>query len=125
LHLGTPTQPEPGFFPFICGISLIVLSVVLLLYAWLGRSTGMQSFGELWRPGILIMGLFVYSLILDFIGYVVATIMLSTVVLFVMEVKTVWKIGAISLVLSIASYILFDRLLGITLPQGILEVIMQ
>jgi hypothetical protein len=49
--------------------------------------------------------------------------MLSAVVLYVMDVKIWWKVLAIGLVVSLASYALFDRLLGITLPPGILEFI--
>jgi putative tricarboxylic transport membrane protein len=121
LRLGTPTEPEPGFFPFINGVALTVLSLVLLLYAWRGRSTGMAPFGQLRRPAILVVGLFVYSVILDPVGYIVATVMLAAVVLRVMNVRRIWKIATISLVVSVASYILFDRLLGIMLPPGILE----
>ena len=75
------------------------------------------------RPTILVVGLLIYSLILDLAGYVIATTMLSAVVLFVMDVKIWWKVLAIGLVVSLASYALFDRLLGITLPPGILEFI--
>jgi len=121
LDVGTPTEPEPGFFPFISGILLIVLSVMLLVYALLGRSSGIQKLGDLGRPGILVAGLFIYSLILDFAGYMISTVILSSVVLYVMEVRIIWKIAAISIFMAIVSYILFDRLLGITLPLGILE----
>jgi hypothetical protein len=123
LDLGTPTEPQPGFFPFIAGASLIVLSLLLFVYAWFGRSTGSEPLGTLWRPSILVIGLLIYSLILDYAGYVIATTMLSAVVLFVMDVKKWWKVLAISLVVSLASYTLFDRFLGITLPPGILEFI--
>lgn len=124
LDVGTPTEPEPGFFPFISGSLLIVLSVILLVYALLGRSSGTLKLGDLGRPGILVAGLFVYSLILDFTGYVISTAILSAVVLYVMEVRVIWKIAAVSIFTAIVSYILFDRLLGITLPIGILESLM-
>ena len=123
LDLGTPTEPQPGFFPFIAGISLFILSAMLLVYAWLGRSTGTDPFGDLRRPIFLVSGLLIYSLILDLAGYIIATIMLAAVVLFVMELRTWWKVFVISLVVSLVSYILFDRLLGITLPSGILGFI--
>jgi putative tricarboxylic transport membrane protein len=123
LDLGTPTEPQPGFFPFIAGASLIVLSVLLFVYARLGRSSGSKPLGTLWRPTILVIGLLIYSLILNLAGYVIATTMLSAVVLYVMDVKIWWKVLAIGLVVSLASYALFDRLLGITLPPGILEFI--
>lgn len=121
LRLGTPTEPQPGFFPFVSGITLIIMSLILLISAWFGRSTGKQPFGDLWRPASLVIGLFVYSLILDFIGYVIATMILSALVMHVLGTKTFWKLAVVSLALSIGSYVLFDRLLGVTLPSGILE----
>jgi hypothetical protein len=54
------------------------------------------------------------------VGYVISTIMLSAVVLRVLETKSWWVLAVVSLVLSIGSYLLFVRLLGVTLPNGIL-----
>jgi len=120
LRLGTPTEPQPGFFPFIAAGVLVVLCGILFIQAFLGRSQGAEAFGELWRPAILIAGLFVYSIVLDSLGYVIATIILAAVVLRVLDTKTWWKLAVISLALSIGTYLLFDRLLDVSLPAGIL-----
>lgn len=120
LRLGTPREPEPGFFPFVAGAILVVLCGVLLLQALRGRSQGMEAFGEMWRPLILIAGLFVYTVVLDVVGYVVATAVLSGVVLRVLDTKTWWKLLVVSLALSIGTYILFDRLLDVSLPEGVI-----
>jgi putative tricarboxylic transport membrane protein len=119
LHLGTPTEPQPGFFPFTAGALLVLLCAILLVKALSGRSEGAEPFGELWRPLILIIGLLVYSVVLDVVGYVIATILLSGVVLRVLDTKTWWKLVVISLALSIGTYLLFDRLLDVSLPGGI------
>jgi putative tricarboxylic transport membrane protein len=124
LHLGTPGEPQPGFSPFVSAIILIVLSLILLMGAFRGRSTGIQPFGELWRPLLLIIGLLSYSIVLDLLGYVIATIILSAVILRVLDTRTWWKVALVSLALSIGSYVLFDRLLGVTLPHGFLEGVM-
>jgi putative tricarboxylic transport membrane protein len=120
LHLGTPREPQPGFFPFVAALILVVLCGILLVQALYGRRQGMEAFGELWRPVILIAGLFVYAVVLDVVGYVVATTVLSAVVLRVLDTKTWWKLLVISLALSIGTYILFDRLLDVSLPEGVL-----
>lgn len=121
LRLGTPMEPQPGFFPFTAGAILIVLCAILFIKAFSGRSEGAEAFGELWRPVILIIGLLTYSVVLDVLGYVIATILLSAVVLRVLDTKMGWKLAAISLFLSIGTYLLFDRLLDVSLPGGILE----
>ena len=120
LRLGTPTEPQPGFFPFTAGAILVMLCAILLIKAFSGRSEGVEAFGELWRPVILIIGLLTYSVVLDVLGYVIATIILSAVVLRVLDTKIGWKLAAISLLLSIGTYLLFDRLLDVSLPDGIL-----
>jgi putative tricarboxylic transport membrane protein len=120
LRVGSATEPQPGFFPFVGGVLLMVLSSILLVQAWRGRSLGTKAFGELRRPTILILGMVAYVIIFDWVGYVVATIILSGIVLRILETKSWWVLIAVSLVLSVGSYILFDRLLGVTLPNGIL-----
>jgi putative tricarboxylic transport membrane protein len=120
LGLGKAVEPQPGFFPFLSGMALTVLSAVLFFQAWIGQSAGTQAFGNLWRPSMIVAGLVVYVLIFDLAGYIVATIILSAIVLRVMEAKKRWVVAVMSLFLSIGSYVLFDRVLGVTLPNGIL-----
>ena len=120
LHLGTPHEPQPGFFPFVAGAILAVLCGILLVKALIGRGQGTEAFGELWRPVVLMAGLFVYSVVLDVLGYVVATVILAGVILRVLDTKTWWKVAVLSLLLSIGTYFLFDRLLDVSLPGGIL-----
>ncbi len=124
LRVGTATEPQPGFFPFVGGTLLIILSAILLLKAFRGTSVGTKAFGELRRPAILIGAMIGYVLILDRVGYVLATILLSAVILHILETKSWWVLTAVSLVLSVGSYVLFDRLLGVTLPGGILTGIL-
>jgi len=121
LHVGSATEPQPGFFPFVGGVLLILLSSVLLMKGLRGTSIGTKAFGELKRPIILIVGMVVYVIIFDWVGYVIATIILSAIVLRILETKSWWVLTVVSLVLSVGSYILFDRLLGVTLPPGILS----
>ncbi len=121
LQVGTPREPQPGFFPFVSGSILIVLALLLLINAYRGRTAGMQAFGQLWRPITLIVGLFFYSIVLDPLGYVIATIVLSAVILRVLDTKSWWKLAGVSFGLSMGTYLLFDRLLGVSLPHGILQ----
>jgi putative tricarboxylic transport membrane protein len=123
MPLGTPLDPQPGFFPLLAGIFLSGLSIVHLVLAFLKRkkSLNMRSFGTVWRPAFLIVGLFIYTFILDPVGYVIATLFLSVIILRILESKSWWKLSAISLASSVGSFILFDRILGVTLPLGLLK----
>ena len=120
LRLGSATEPEPGFFPFVGGVLLLVLSSILLVQAFRGQGLANKAFGELRRPIILIVAMVIYVAILEEIGFVLATVMLSAMVLRILDTKSWWVLVAASLVLSVGSYVLFDRLLGVTLPGGVL-----
>ncbi len=127
LKVGTPLMPQPGFFPLLGGLFLVGLSMVLLVRAWRGSGDASQqpreAFGELRRPMILVACLAVYAAVMEPVGYILPTVFIAVVVLRVLGV-TSWKVvGLASLGLSIGTYVLFGRLLGIDLPAGILSFI--
>lgn len=125
LKVGTPLMPQPGFFPLIAGLLLIFLALIFLLQNWLERGKASQqpreAFGELRRPVILVVSMGVYTALLMPVGYVLPTIFITALILRVLGV-TSWKIlGGASVALSVGTYILFGRILGIDLPAGILS----
>jgi putative tricarboxylic transport membrane protein len=120
LHVGTPTEPQPGFFPLLAGISLVVLSTIIFLKAWFGHRQKEEAFGEVRRPALLLGVMIVLVAVLDRLGYVIGTFIASGLILRILNVKSWWVLLLTSFCLSIGTYILFDRLLGIELPVGIL-----
>lgn len=120
LRVGKPTEPQPGFFPFLGGIVLVLLSGILLFQAWHRGRGEPQALGKLWGPATVILGLIAYVATLDSVGYLITTTILSAIVLRVLETKSLWVLIVTSLILAIGSYIIFDRLLGVPLPSGIL-----
>src|SRR5574340_568136 len=119
LRVGIPTEPRPGFFPFIDGVILIALSALFLIQAWGGRAGESQAFGKMKGPALVVLTLILYVATLESLGYVITTAILAAVVLKVMDTKPVVLI-LMSLILAVVSYLLFDRLLGVTLPPGLL-----
>ncbi|MFH2074333.1 MAG: tripartite tricarboxylate transporter TctB family protein [Pseudomonadota bacterium] len=119
LQVGVPTEPRPGFFPFIDGIILIVLSALFLFHAWGGRTGKSETFGKMGGPVLVVLTLVLYVATLETLGYIITTTILSAVVLKVLETKTRILV-LMSLILAVVSYLLFDRLLGVTLPGGLL-----
>ena len=124
LKVGTLLMPQPGFFPFLGGLLLIGLSLVVLIQGWLNRGTEprqpRESFGEWRRPLILVVSLSLYTVVLEALGYVLPTILLATIILRVLGV-TSWKVLVLaSGGMSVGTYYLFGRLLGIELPAGVL-----
>ena len=122
LSVGVPTEPKPGFFPFIDGVILIALSVLFLIQAWSGRSGDSKAFGGIKGPIIVVLTLILYVATLETVGYVITTAVLSAVVLYVLETKP-RVLVLVSLGLAVVSYLLFSRLLGVTLPAGLLTIL--
>ena len=120
LQVGSINEPQPGFFPFVGGSTLVVLASILLVLTLQRRSQGGQTFGEIRRPALLVVAMILYVVVVEFIGYPIATAILSGVVLRILGVR--WGVLCVtSLVLSVVTYILFDRFLDVTLPLGVLE----
>jgi putative tricarboxylic transport membrane protein len=119
LKVGVPTEPRPGFFPFIDGIILIVLSGLFLFQAWGGKAGRSQAFGKMGGPILVVLTLILYVVTLETLGYIITTTILSAVVMKVMETRPRILV-LVSLTLAVVSYLLFDRLLGVTLPRGLL-----
>ena len=121
LKIGLPTEPQPGFFPFVGGIILLIFSTIIFLQGWLGTGKEQIAFGEIGRPALLLGVMILLVFVMDRLGYVMATFIASGLILRILSVKS-WRVLIItSLCLSIGTYILFDRLLGVDLPVGLLS----
>ena len=121
LNVGSPTEPQPGFFPFIGGLILVVFSTILFLQGRLGRNKEQVVFGEMGRPALLLVVMILLVLSLDRLGYVMGTFIASFLILRILSVKSWRALIITSLCLSIGTYVLFDRLLGVDLPVGLLS----
>ena len=70
---------------------------------------------------ILVASMSLYTAVLESLGYVLPTIVLAAIILRVLGVMS-WKVLVLASVgLSVGTYYLFGRLLGIELPAGILS----
>lgn len=118
LDYSTRLGPGPGYFPFWLSGGLIVLS---LLYIWNSAKDKLVSTADLWPKGkalfaILSMlgGLVIFSLILDYTGFVIAgSILLFT--MFIHDFKWYTALGA-SVAVVIILFFVFQSLLGVSLP---------
>jgi len=124
LKIGTLKDPGPGLFPLIAGIILSLFSVAILLSATFSKAGERRKISELWsgqnwmKTCYLIAALLVYSLMLELIGYLITTILLLIFMFKVLGGQN-WKLaGAISIIVSAISYLLFGRILLVQFPEG-------
>ena len=124
--LGSLTNPGPGLFAFMSGGVLFVLSLVLMLKSWrLPKSPSAEKSREpLRRRNILILAsaMVIYSLVLNYLGYIPSTLLLMIVFFRGIEPQPWWVVMLGSSVSAGFSYLLFHVWLKIDLPIGILGV---
>jgi putative tricarboxylic transport membrane protein len=125
LEVGTANEPGPGLLPLIAGIVVSLLALVVLLKSILvktqkewnlrnswQRSTGMKLF---YTAGSLL----IYAAMLERVGFLLMTLLLLLFLFRKIEPQR-WKVAmALSVVASMGSYLVFDRLLQAQLPRGI------
>ena len=109
LPIGTVRNPGEGFFPLWLAVLLVALSLLLLGHVLRARAG--QVIG-------LVAALAVYTAMLEWIGYPIATFLL---VLYMVKVTHPqrWLLAlAVSLLAAGGSYLLFAVWLKVPLPPG-------
>jgi hypothetical protein len=73
--MGTPRRMGPGYFPFVLGIMLGVLGLIIVAKAWVTDGARITPFA--WRPIVWILGgVIVFGLTVKIIGLALAIITL-------------------------------------------------
>lgn len=126
LPLGTPLEPQPGFVPLVICVFLLAISLIQLVISARRTDQSFENVGEHWKqPAALIVGLLLYAVVLDYAGYIIATFALSLLIMRVMEPGS-WRTPLlVSFLLTAFSYVLFDRLLEVNLPEGPLTALLH
>jgi putative tricarboxylic transport membrane protein len=118
---GSFRMPGAGFFPLLLGIALAILALVLLGMNLRSGSGGATQVGPT-RPEIfaLIGSMFVSVWLFERAGYLLTMGLFLGVTMKVLG-KTGWTVAVlVALTGSVASFLLFGRVLSIALPAGIL-----
>jgi putative tricarboxylic transport membrane protein len=118
---GSFRMPGAGFFPLLLGITLGVLSLVLLSIDLLGDATTTTLALPVRAEVFYLMGaIFASVWLFERAGFALTMVLFLSVVL-----KVLGKLGwtttvVLAFVGSLAAYVVFGRVLMIALPSGIL-----
>ncbi len=123
LKVGTLNNPAPGLFPFVAGAVLSLLSLAILIKAAFAKEK--RNLRELWA-GSNFLGVFyaigsllIYSVLLEWVGFVIMTALLLIFLFRVIEPQRWTMAIGLGISSSVGFYLLFDRLLQVLLPKGI------
>jgi putative tricarboxylic transport membrane protein len=125
----------PRAFPLLVGAGLGVVAVIGVVQAFLPSRDGRDGAtaaalepedvtGPIqWRPVLILLAALVgYAALLVPAGYWQSTTVFFVVCARVLGSRRLVRDAVIALVLALATYVLFDRVLGITLPPGLVRL---
>jgi putative tricarboxylic transport membrane protein len=119
----------PRVFPLLVGAGMCLVSAIGVVQAFRGTDTEQidqlrEEIRATHWPSVLLLvaALIGYVLLLTPLGYWQTTTVFFVAVARVLGSRKLVRDAIIGLVLALAVYILFDRLLGIGLPPGIVRL---
>ncbi len=127
IDIGGLHQPGPGLFSFLGAIFLALFSAILLLQSFLIKSgtMGGKARGEKGNPRVVVclfIALLIYTLIFEYLGFILCTFLLVIFLLWFFEHKKWWIVLITAGIVSSAAYTIFNVLLKSQLPDGVLRV---
>ena len=127
MGVGTLYKPGPGLMPYYLGLGLVLLAVGMILRMFLKRSKEEEKIEK--RPkaidypkiALVVVALVVYSLVIEKVGYIIATLFLLVILFLCSGSKRTSAVIA-SLLALLITYFGFTYL-GVRFPPGILTVL--
>jgi hypothetical protein len=113
--------PGPGFFPVVLGGGLIAMGAAVAAGGWLSRTGAAASDGQYRKPLLVAGAMGVYLAVLDFLGFAVATALFLFALTHWVESRKAWLALVLAVSLTAGLHLLFDTLLKVALPAGILK----
>jgi len=125
LGLGTLHQPGPGFLFFWVNIVLGIMSLIVLIRAWVGKKSEDHPpalFGgqNMLKIILVLISLFLYAIFMESLGFVVVTVLLFVFLLGLIEKKRWLFTLSVSVAVTAISYLIFETWLKSMLPGGLL-----
>lgn len=122
---------QPGFFPMIVGVGLMAFGLAFLIRATVRPDSDLvakaaKEHADMhWRTlWIVIVGLVIYAVVLDPLGYIVATSIFFVATAWVAGSRKLLRDVIVAVLFSAAVYFGFTELLGVRLPAGLLELVL-
>jgi hypothetical protein len=117
--LGTFHKPGSGFLSFCAGVILAAFSLMLVYQGWgLRKSEKPLSL----RVIFALASLFVYSLVLETLGFMIATFLLVGIFFRLGERRRWWVLLGMSASVALLTYLIFGVLLHVYFPRGFLGI---
>jgi hypothetical protein len=116
---GTSARPGPAYFPFGLGIILALLGVATILESLVSKAQDGDLIGQIaWRPLLIILGAVVgFGFLLPRAGLVITLPFLIMLSSWASDEFRLTTALISSVVLTVASWLIFVKGLGLTIPM--------
>jgi putative tricarboxylic transport membrane protein len=120
LRFGSIARPGPGFVPLVLAAAFSLVCVALLVSGRRAPDAGAPDVARLGWPKIVatMAALFVYALVLEPVGFVVATFLLLLFFFRALERQRWLAALAGALLTALVTYLVFKVWLNVQLPAG-------
>ncbi len=114
---------SPYLFPVFIAVLLVIVSVSLFIQGRTHTSDGKQGIQkeELKRVAGFVALVILYYILLPILGFLITDTILLALFVIYLGLRSWWKITAISVGFTVTLYVVFQVLLNVRLPKGILS----
>lgn len=115
----------PSFFPTALAVGLGILSLVLIVLALAGKSRPSTDPFNIKDPGvhraiICLAAIVAYCRLFEFLGFIITSTAFLFALMYLLKRRDYLKMAAVSIGVTLLIYGIFNRLLDISLPAGLL-----
>ena len=107
------------FYPLVLSVLMLLSSVGLLIWPS-SHAASWPDWRSVRKIAITFMAILLFSFLLQDIGFIISASILMGVCMWVFEAPLKW-LAPVSILTSVSFYIVFDRMLGLNLPAGLLS----
>lgn len=116
----------PGFFPSFLSGGLFIFSALLFISAFRGKSKGGNTPLNLSEKGpqrglVMLAAAVVFTAVMEPLGFIPTAIVFLTLMMLVMGIRKPVIIVCAPTLITVAVWALFEKLLHLSLPAGILS----
>lgn len=104
--------PGPGLLPSAIGALMVLLAVLLLRSGWRERT----QLGAVWRIGVMVGVVALYTAVLDRVGFVIATALMMIVLMVAFNERYRLPLAGLGVLGTALTYVLFFSVLKVPLP---------
>jgi putative tricarboxylic transport membrane protein len=127
LGMGSLHEPGPGFVFFWTTVVVGLLSLTVVIRSFVGKTTEEEKGsspplkGGTKKVVFVLIALFLYAVLLEWVGFIIVTLLLMIFLMRVVEKKPWWLTLVAGVTITGVAYLVFETALQSHLPQGVLE----